>query len=487
MKKSLNIIYFLSLFLVFYSCDREYDFLGDNVEAVSTLDVANISKSAALIKASLNTLNGSSLYEKGICYSTSAAPTIKSGKVKSDFYSDALGEFEVNVKNLQASTKYYVRAYATNMNGTAYGKELTFTTLAPSLALITTNSASNIQQTTALSGGNISDNGGATVTERGVVYSSSVITPTVNNTKVISGSGNGTFFSSLTGLTAGTTYYVRAYAITSAGASYGNTISFKTTSASIPSNIVTNAITNITANAGYFSGSVSTDGGAPIASRGFVYSNTTSTPILGTSSAVAIGSGVGSFNYTVTGLQSNTTYYVRSYATNSAGTAYGNMTSFTTKNSMAVGQPYNGGIIAYIFQSGDTGYISGQVHGLIIPTGSLPTYQWGCSGTNIPTNTALGYGNSNTNNIVSYCSTSSTAARYAYNLSAGGYSDWFLPSFYELQKIAGNGYLLNLPNSMVWTSSQYSTTSAYAINTYSGGYSTYSKSITFTVLPVRQF
>ena len=451
------------------------------------MEVANILKNSASVTASLNTTNGSAIIERGICFSKTSGPTINNSKVKDNSNTNSLGSYSVLITSLNASTQYFVRAYATNSKGTAYGKELTFTTLAPTPALITTTSASSITQTTAQSGGSITDNGGANVTERGIVYSSTVTTPTLNNNKVFSGSGNGTFYSSLTGLTVGTTYYVRAYAITSAGASYGNAISFKTTSASIPSNIVTNAIINITANGGYFSGSVSTDGGALINSRGFVYSNTSTSPVLGSSNSVTTGSGVGSFNYSVTGLQSNTTYYVRSFATNSAGTAYGNVRSFTTINSLSVGQPYNGGIIAYIFQQGDMGYVSGQVHGLIIPGGSLPSYQWGCSGTNIPTNTALGYGNSNTNNIVSYCSTSSIAARYAYNLSSGGFSDWFLPSFYELQKIVGNGYLLNLPNSLVWTSSQSSTTTAYAVNTYSGGYSTYSKSTTFAVLPVRQF
>lgn len=469
------------------SCDREYDFSGDNIEAVSTLEVANILKNTALVSASLNTTNGSVIIERGLCFSKTSAPTINSSKVKDNNDNNALGNYSVSLPNLTSSTQYYVRAYATNSKGTAYGKELTFTTLAPTPALISTISASNITQTTAQSGGSITDNGGANVTERGIVYSSTVTTPTINNTKVISGSGNGTFYSSLTGLTAGTTYYVRAYAITSAGVSYGNTISFKTTSASIPSNIVTNAITNITANAGYFSGSVSIDGGATISSRGFVYSNTSTSPVIGSSTSITAGSGTGSYNSNVSGLQPNTTYYVRSFATNSAGTAYGNMRSFTTINAMAVGQPFNGGVIAYIFQQGDVGYVAGQVHGLIIPAGSLASYQWGCSGTNISTHTAIGSGNSNTNNIVSACNTSSTAARYAYNLTNGGYSDWFLPSYSELLKIAESGTLLDLTNSYFWTSTQINSTTAYSVNARTGSMTSYSKTTSLYTLPVRQF
>jgi hypothetical protein len=154
---------------------------------------------------------------------------------------------------------------------------------------------------------------------------------------------------------------------------------------------------------------------------------------------------------------------------------------------MAVGQPYNGGIIAYLFTPGDAGYVSGQIHGLIIANGTTQSYQWGCSGTSISTSSSLGFGNSNTNNIISSCSSSSTAARYAYNLSLGGYSDWFLPSYNELLKISENGFLLNIANSFFWTSTQINSTTAYSVNPRTGSSASYSKTNSIFVLPVRQF
>ena len=470
-----------------YSCEREYNFLGENVEAVSTTEIINIAKSTALVKASLNTTNGSAVYDRGVCYSTKTNPTTNDSKLQDNSDPNSIGVYEITLQNLNAGTKYYVRAYAQNSNGTAYGKELSFTTLAPSLAVISTNSITNITQTTALSGGSISDNGGSSVSERGIVYSSSSNLPTTNNTKVISGGGSGNFNSSLISLTPGTTYYVRAYAINVAGISYGSVLSFTTVSVTLPSSVTTNAATNVTGNSANISASVLADGGGTITSRGFVYSSTSSTPMIGTSSSINSGTGVGVFNSSITALQPNTTYYIRAFATNSAGTAYGNTRSFTTLNLLAVGQPYNGGIIGYIFQPGEPGYVSGQVHGLIIPTVTGQTYQWGCSGTNISTSLSLGYGNSNTNNIVSACSSSSTAARYAYNLSSGGYSDWFLPSYYELLKISESGYLLNLMNTSYWTSSQSSSTSAYTVNARTGSTSTFTKTSSLYVLPVRQF
>lgn len=95
------------------------------------------------------------------------------------------------------------------------------------LATLTTTAANSIAETTAVSGGNITNDGGSLITQRGVCYSTNP-SPTTANTIIISGSGIGSFTSNLTGLTATTTYYVRAYATNSAGTAYGNEVSFTT-------------------------------------------------------------------------------------------------------------------------------------------------------------------------------------------------------------------------------------------------------------------
>lgn len=105
----------------------------------------------------------------------------------------------------------------------------------PGLATITTTTASAITSAAATSGGNITSDGGAAITERGICYNTSA-NPTTANSKVVSGSGTGNFTANITGLTGSTIYYVRAYAINSAGTAYGNEVSF--TTASIPSAIV---------------------------------------------------------------------------------------------------------------------------------------------------------------------------------------------------------------------------------------------------------
>jgi uncharacterized protein (TIGR02145 family) len=111
------------------------------------------------------------------------------------------------------------------------------------LATLTTTAVSSISETTAISGGNITNDGGTLITQRGICYGTSP-SPTTANTTIISGSGTGSFISNLTGLTASTTYYLRAYATNSAGTAYGNELSF--TTSAVGSNIVSNPGAGVT-------------------------------------------------------------------------------------------------------------------------------------------------------------------------------------------------------------------------------------------------
>src|SRR5690554_7409777 len=96
-----------------------------------------------------------------------------------------------------------------------------------SIPVLSTSAVTDITQTTAISGVNITSDGGATVTARGVCWSTGQ-TPTISNNKTTDGTGAGTFVSNISGLEPNTTYYVRAYATNSAGTGYGSTMSFTT-------------------------------------------------------------------------------------------------------------------------------------------------------------------------------------------------------------------------------------------------------------------
>jgi hypothetical protein len=139
-----------------------------------------------------------------------------------------VGNFTSLMTGLTPLTTYYVRAYAVNTIGTAYGLEMSFvTTSTAALATLTTTAMSSITTASAASGGTIASDGGAPVTARGVVWSTGV-NPTIANSKTIDGAGIGSFSSTLTSLSANTMYHVRAYATNSTGTNYGQEEMFTT-------------------------------------------------------------------------------------------------------------------------------------------------------------------------------------------------------------------------------------------------------------------
>ena len=129
---------------------------------------------------------------------------------------------------LSEGTTYYVRAYATNEVGTAYGNELTFTTSQVTGAVLTTTEVTNVTSTTAVAGGNITDAGGGTIIARGICWGTAPNPTITTASKTINGAGTGTFTGNLTELTDGTTYYYRAYATNSSGTTYGQEFNFIT-------------------------------------------------------------------------------------------------------------------------------------------------------------------------------------------------------------------------------------------------------------------
>ncbi len=189
---------------------------------VTTAAVTNITQTTATSGGTVTSDGGAAVTARGVCWSTSSGPTT-AGSHTID--GTGTGTFVSNITGLTGGTLYYVRAYATNSVGTSYGNELTFTTL--NLPTVTTAAITNITQTTATSGGTVLSDGGATVTARGVCWSTTS-GPTISGNHTIDGTGTGTFVSNLTGLTGGTLYYVRAYATNSIGTSYGNELTFTT-------------------------------------------------------------------------------------------------------------------------------------------------------------------------------------------------------------------------------------------------------------------
>ena len=200
------------------------------------------------------------------------------------------------------------------------------------LAVCTTSTTvANITQTSVTVNNSILSDGGSPVTERGVCWNTSPNPTIALSTKTSDGTGTGDYSSSVTGLTAGTTYYLRAYATTANGTAYGNEIFFTTQSAASIATLTTDPISNNTTGTSATSGgNITADGGAAITARGVCWS-TAPAPTISLSTKTFNGTGTGAFVSQITGLTAGTTYYVRSYAQNAAGVAYGDEISFVAQ------------------------------------------------------------------------------------------------------------------------------------------------------------
>jgi len=357
----------------------------------------------------------------------------------------------------------------------------------PNPTIAATTAATSITSTTAISGGNITSDGGSPITARGVVWSTSAV-PTTSDSKTTDAGTTGTFTSNLTGLTAGTLYYVRSYATNAVNTVYGTQISFTTLSP--PTIAATTAATSITSTTAISGGNITSDGGSPITARGVVWSTTSSPTIALTTKTTDAGT-TGTFTSNLTGLTGGTLYYVRAYATNAANTVYGDQISFTTLTpppTYTIGQRALGGIIAYITGGGNTG-----TSGLVVTESNISTSaQWGCSGNggiSGADGSAIGTGNQNTIDIMAGCATAGIAARLCGDLVQGGYSDWYLPSKDELSKLYLNRTAIGgfETNAYYWSSTEIGSSSAYAQPFSSTSPASKSKITSFYVRAVRAF
>ena len=200
-----------------------------NAPTVVTNEVIPITSATASGGGNITSDGGSAIIARGVCWNTSPTPTTANSTTSDG---PGSGSFSSYLTGLTTGITYYVRAYATNSAGTSYGNEVTFT-IAANLPLLAPSSIICFASATASLNSNITSDGGASVTSRGVCWST-VSGPTTANSITSDGTGTGIFNSEVTGLTGGTTYYVRAYATNSSGTSYGDELSFTTVAASFP-------------------------------------------------------------------------------------------------------------------------------------------------------------------------------------------------------------------------------------------------------------
>jgi len=369
---------------------------------------------------------------------------------------------------LAPSTTYYVRAYANNALGTAYGNELSFNTTAQASGPVTPPLVGTLAvvktDSNHIMGGLISGDGNSTITAQGICWNRTG-SPTLSDSLLyFTPTGTGTY-SLLVDLPQGCneTFYVRAFAQNSAGVGYGQEVS--TTNGFVPK-IINSQLTQIGATTATLQTTILTSGGCAVTYRGVCWS-ISQNPTAGNALFRTIcGADTGQYNCQLTNLMPQTTYYVRAYMNNVTGIYYGPEQSFTTDTTSAlyIGKSYAGGII---FDLDSTG-----LHGQVVAPTDHGDYSWGCQGLNIPnTSTDMGIGAINTAFILAGCSERPIAASVCSDLVLNGYSDWYLPTYSDWDSIYNRLHLQgkgSLTNDIYWTSYQFPNGNACAFDISTG-------------------
>lgn len=188
--------------------------------SLTTGAVANIMANSAQAGGTITDDGGSPVAHEGVCWAPHTTPTIGDSITAG---TPGVENFTVNLANLNSNTTYYIRAYAENVAGTAYGDEISFTT-SPGVPTVTTTDISDNAGLKVQTGGNVTNDGGATVTATGVCWSINPH-PTIADSSIINANPGPLFTDTISNLTL-TTYYIRAFATNSYGTGYGNKISF---------------------------------------------------------------------------------------------------------------------------------------------------------------------------------------------------------------------------------------------------------------------
>lgn len=324
---SLKIWSLLAVAIMFFaSCQKDDPVKLD--AKIDTWQITDITSTSAKVSG-LVIAEGDGFTEHGVCYATTEDPTIDDNTVKVDTIKKAV--YTANLTGLEFLTSYHVRAYTKSTSGTIlYGKDTTFTTLA-NVPFVTIADITNITSTSAVGGGEVTNDGKSAVTARGLCWSMEP-TPTIENDTTLDGTGMGAFTSNITGLIGGITYYVRAYAINEIGITYTDEKQF-TTPAGLAV-VTSDSIKNVTKVSATVYGNVAYTGGADVTEKGICWS-TNMNPTTA-DNTVTDGTGTGLITGDISGLTAGTTYHARAYATNSEGTSYGEDMEFTTVSNIII-------------------------------------------------------------------------------------------------------------------------------------------------------
>ena len=298
--------------------------ISTGAPSVTTQDATDVDKTTATGNGNVTSLGIPLATRFGHCWATHVLPTTVDNITTG--VPVATGVFTSSITGLKQFTKYWMRAYITSPMGTFYGQQVEFLTLTGA-PIVTTDLVTEIGVETALGNGSMDNNGGSTIVAHGVTWNTGG-TPNINDDSLTDEGSlpfnfTGDFTSLMTVLTASTTYKVRAYATNAEGLTgYGEEKTFVTNAVGAPI-VTTQEATNISGTTALGNGTIVDFGASDVTEHGVCWS-TSESPTTSDSKTTEGTGTVGAFSSIVTGLGAATKYFMRAYATNSQGTAYGN-------------------------------------------------------------------------------------------------------------------------------------------------------------------
>lgn len=296
------------------------------VPSLTTDEATDLTAYSAVLHATFLSDNGFEVTERGFCYSAeSQTPTIDHPRIHSNLEGS---KFTATVSNLEPSKTYYYRAYAINGKGTGYGEPKEFTLPEVQTLTLSSPKVSDITIGSATVASSVNLPAGASILEKGICYSTSVLQPSTEGEHLADASEGNNISVKLEELMEGQHYYVCAYAISRDGTFYSVPAEFTTlqTSMAEVSNVT---LGDVDISSASLSARITKDGGTKILEKGVCYSLNTEMPTIDNTLAADESEGM-DINVSLTGLEEGKTYHARAYATNKNGTAYSNAITFTT-------------------------------------------------------------------------------------------------------------------------------------------------------------
>lgn len=316
--------YWLVLICVF-ACSKNEDNSGNEILKISTKEALSIGYENATVGGVIMNTSRTEIIEKGIMWGLQPELSFSDNQYIPCGYGN--DSFDYNLSQLSPNTTYYFQAYIKTDNSLFLGEVKSFSTKEIGMALVETYSPESILPSMARFKGEVKYEGGSPVTISGFIWGTFPEIDYLTSEDIPVASGTGLLEYDLNTLEPGKSYFYRAYAINSMGISYGEPINFVTPQ-TIPV-LTTKPVQNINLYSAVSGGDIESNGGAQITQKGIVWS-TQPNPTVSLTTKTTHGSGSDNFDATINQLTPNTIYYVRAYATNSVGTAYGNELTFTT-------------------------------------------------------------------------------------------------------------------------------------------------------------